>query len=115
VLVSSCEPWGIAVVESLLAGAPVLASTYVGAAWSLAPLAPGAIVLTETSEEAITCSLRRFLDNVPAHRDAALRARPTIHHWFAIDEVRRRLIAFGAAARPDSDWQSVSAALDKGP
>jgi glycosyltransferase involved in cell wall biosynthesis len=115
VLVSTREPWGIAVVESLLAGTPALASTCVGSAWSLATLAPGAIVLTETSEEAVAGSLQQFVDNLPAHREAALGARPKIHRWFAIDEVRRRLVAFAAAARPGSDWQSISAALAREP
>jgi glycosyltransferase involved in cell wall biosynthesis len=93
VLVSTYEPWGIAVVESLMAGVPVLASHEVGAAWSLAPLAPGAIAFTATSETALRSALSDYVSNLPRHQAAARLAAPAIRERFELREVARRLVA----------------------
>jgi glycosyltransferase involved in cell wall biosynthesis len=98
VLASVSDQWGIAVVESLMAGVPVLATPHVGAAWSLLPSAPGAIVLVDTDEDALCQGLGRLLSSLSAHRAAAAQARAAIGQQFAAHRVANRLVEFARAA-----------------
>jgi glycosyltransferase involved in cell wall biosynthesis len=90
VLPSSWEPWGIAVVEALGLGLPVVATTRVGSAVSLA--GGGGIVLAPGTDPA---SLRRALatlaDELEALRAAARTAAARVREEFGTEAVARRI------------------------
>lgn len=93
VLPSTREPWGIAVVEALGLGLPVVATTRVGAAVSLAE-GHGGIVLSEgTSPAALRDALARLEANLEPLRAAARSASLRVREEFGTAAVARRVAA----------------------
>ncbi len=96
-LVSAREPWGIAAVEALGLGRPLLASREVGAAVSLAMERPGGIRIWDPSRERLGEALARFLVDLPSLRQAAASAAGSVIELYDRDRVAERLCAWGAA------------------
>jgi glycosyltransferase involved in cell wall biosynthesis len=95
VLPSTFEPWGIAIVEGLGWGIPVLSSRQCGAGVSLALEAGDAVKLCGTSQEEIHSSLRDFVGNLERHTIAAKAAAPVVRRRFGMVEVADALINLG--------------------
>ena len=90
VLPSTWEPWGIAVVEALGLGLPVVATPRVGAAVSLAD--GGGVVLSDgTDPESIRRALARAADELEALRTAARAASVRVRDEFGTQAVARRI------------------------
>jgi glycosyltransferase involved in cell wall biosynthesis len=92
VLPSTFEPWGIAIVEGLGWGIPVLSSRQCGAGVSLAFEFGDAVKLCGTSREEIHSSLLNFVSNLDRHTITAKAAAPLVRRRFGIVEVADALI-----------------------
>jgi glycosyltransferase involved in cell wall biosynthesis len=98
-LPSLVEPWGIAVVEALGMGLPVIATPAVGAAVSLAG-STGGILLSDSAEPlSILQAIRRFLDRRSELARAASQCAPYIRSRYDRVEVAKEAIrlVYGAA------------------
>jgi glycosyltransferase involved in cell wall biosynthesis len=98
VLPSTWEPWGIAVVEALGLGLPVVATPRVGSAVSLA--GGGVLIAPGTDPGALELALAELAEGLEAHRAAARARSASVREEFGTDAVARRIAAaLGAAAR----------------
>ena len=86
-LVSTQDQWGIAIVEALGWGLPVLSSWQCGAGVSMALEAGDAVKLCGTSSKELTTSLLCFLRDLERHKAAAMLAAPGIRSQFATTAV----------------------------
>jgi glycosyltransferase involved in cell wall biosynthesis len=92
VLPSRSEPWGIAVVEALGLGLPVVATPRVGSAVSLAEV--GGVVLSEGIDPgSLRRALRVLADGWDAHRAAARAASTRVRDEFGTRAVAKRILA----------------------
>lgn len=91
VLPSTWEPWGIAVVEALGLGLPVVATTRVGSAVSLA--GSGGVVLSPgTDPGSLERALATLADDLEALRSAARTASTRIREEFGTEAVALRIV-----------------------
>jgi glycosyltransferase involved in cell wall biosynthesis len=98
VLPSTWEPWGIAVVEALGLGLPVVATPRVGAAVSLA--GGGAVVLSQgTDAAALAQALARLAAGLEAFRAAARAGSQRIRDEFGTEAVALRIASVLRSAR----------------
>jgi len=90
VLPSTWEPWGIAVVEALGLGLPVVATTRVGSAVSLAD--GGGVVLSPgTDPESLRRALATLADELEALRSAARAGSARVREEFGTEGVALRI------------------------
>ncbi len=99
VLPSLVEPWGIVVTEALCHGIPVLASSQVGSATSLAAEAPGAVMIVDADERMLEFGLAAFLAQIEKHKEAARQAAPRIRGMYGMQSIADRLVQFGISVR----------------
>ena len=98
VLPSYQENFGIAVVEALAAGTPVVISDQVNIHQQITAAGVGGVVPTRV--EALAAELDRWLSDEPLRRAAADRARPFVWQHYDWDEIARRWAErYGALAR----------------
>jgi glycosyltransferase involved in cell wall biosynthesis len=95
VLPSTHEPWGIVVVEALGLGVPVLATTRVGAAASLAPDHPSAVTLCAPDEMSLSLALEGFMQRLANREDLGGATQIAIRDQYGMDEVAGRLHRLG--------------------
>ena len=99
VLPSTWEPWGIAVVEALGLGLPVVATPRVGAATSLAE--GGAVILSPGTDAAsLAKALERLAAELDARRSAARAGSQRVRDEFGTDPVALRIANLLRSARP---------------
>lgn len=94
VLASTREPWGIAVVEALGLGIPVLATDRVGSAMSLAGDAGGALRVCGSSLAALEGAVPAFVAAIDSARSEAERVSRQIRARFDMETVAERLAAW---------------------
>jgi glycosyltransferase involved in cell wall biosynthesis len=106
-LFSHQENFGLAVVEALACGTPVLISDQVNIHRKITEAGVGAVAPVRVPETAAL--LKKWLGDGPLRRAAAGRARPFVHANYDAAEVARRwaehyaaLAGRGAAASPES-------------
>jgi glycosyltransferase involved in cell wall biosynthesis len=95
VLPSVSEAWGIAIVEALGWGIPVLSSWQCGAGVSMALKVGSAIKLCGTSQEEMRSSLLDFVNNLEYHTAAAKATAPLVRQKFGMNQVADALISLG--------------------
>lgn len=103
VLPSIREPWGIAVVEALGLGVPVLASSRVGSAVSLAPTCSGAVSLSAPDVPSLAENVSAFVSDLEWRTEAAMRISAHIRAQFDTNAVAQRLIRWSARQVPTGD------------
>ncbi len=91
VLPSVREPWGIAVVEALGLGLPVVATPRVGSAVSLADHG-GVILSSGTDSESLRRALARLADQMEPLRSAAREGSARVRKDFGADAVALRIV-----------------------
>ena len=94
-LASTLEPWGIAIIEGLGWGLPVLASRHCGAGLSMARETGDAVKLCGTSKEELKAGLLDFVGDLDRHTAAAKLAAPMIRRKFELTAVADALIELG--------------------
>jgi glycosyltransferase involved in cell wall biosynthesis len=105
VLPSRWEPWGIAVVEALGLGLPVVATPRVGSAVSLA--AGGGVVLAPgTDASALRGALAALADELPGLAAAARARSAAVRQEFGTAPVARRIAEALAALRARAEDRS---------
>ncbi len=97
-LASTTEPWGIAIIEGLGWGLPVLSSRQCGAGLSMARETGDAVKLCGTSRGELKADLLDFVGNLDRHTAAARLAAPTIREKFGLTPVADALINLGSHA-----------------
>jgi hypothetical protein len=99
VLPSTWEPWGIAVVEALGLGLPVVATSRVGSAVSLAE-GGGVLIAPGTDPGSLRLALAALAEGFEGHRAAARAGSARVREEFGTDAVARRIAAaLGAKVR----------------
>jgi glycosyltransferase involved in cell wall biosynthesis len=97
VLPSLRESWGIAVVEALGSGLPVLATVHVGAAISLAPEHSDAISLCSADLPSLSRALDAFMQRLVARERVSNPTRTAIRDRYGMLPVAARLHDLGEA------------------
>jgi glycosyltransferase involved in cell wall biosynthesis len=89
---SKSEPWGVAVVEALGMGIPVIATPSVGAAVSLAG-ATQAIVISESAKpDTLLAAIVHFINHRAALMQAAQSAKPDIRRRYGRLSIARQMV-----------------------
>jgi glycosyltransferase involved in cell wall biosynthesis len=91
VLPSAWEPWGIAVVEALGLGLPVVATSRVGSAVSLAATQGGVVLSTGTEPGSLRAALARLASELEPLRAAAREGAGAVRSEFGTEGVAHRV------------------------